>query len=70
MICKKIDINIDYKKLGLENNGFQPTLDTYILDNSPSIDIDRVRKAVIICPGGGYEYTSDREGEAIAIKLN
>lgn len=70
MLHEKININVDYKKLGLDNNGFQPTLHTYVLDNSPSIDASRIRKAVVICPGGAYEFTSDREGEAIAIRLN
>lgn len=70
MLHEKININVDYKKLGLDNNGYQPTLHTYVLDNSPSIDDSRIRKAVVICPGGGYEHTSDREGEAIAIRLN
>src|SRR5699024_2025278 len=29
----------------------------------------RKRPAVIICPGGGYEFTSDREAEPIALKM-
>lgn len=41
----------------------------YVLDNSPEIDEDRVRPAVIICPGGGYKAVSEREGEPIAVKL-
>ena len=52
MIYEKINIKIDYKKLGLDNNGFQPTLSTYVIDNSSEIDINRLRKAVVICPGG------------------
>ncbi|MFF2447528.1 alpha/beta hydrolase [Neobacillus sp. NPDC058068] len=43
---------------------------TYILNNSPEIDSDRKRPMIIICPGGGYEFTSDREAEPIAIKMN
>jgi acetyl esterase/lipase len=43
---------------------------TYILNNSPEINISRKRPTVIICPGGGYEFTSDREAEPIAIKMN
>ena len=30
---------------------------------------EKKRKAVIICPGGGYEMTSDREAEALAVKF-
>lgn len=43
---------------------------TYILDNSPEIDSYRKRPTVIISPGGGYEFTSDREAEPIAIQMN
>ncbi|WAH37061.1 alpha/beta hydrolase [Alicyclobacillus dauci] len=43
---------------------------TYILDNSPEIDSARKRPAIVICPGGGYEFTSDREAEPIAIRMN
>ena len=53
MICKKIDISVD---------SYQETaaLYTYFLDNSPEMIPDRKRPLVLICPGGGYEMTSDR----------
>ena len=35
---------------------------TYILDDSDSIAIEK-RPMMLICPGGGYEHTSDREAE-------
>ncbi len=41
----------------------------YIPDNSPEVDMERLHPAVIILPGGGYEFTSDRENEAIALKF-
>lgn len=41
---------------------------TYILDYSPSIKID-TRPLVLICPGGGYQYTSDREAEIFAMQF-
>lgn len=47
----------------------QAYLTTYVLDNSHEIDPTRQRPAIIICPGGGYEMTSDREAEAVAIKM-
>ncbi|MCT2536712.1 alpha/beta hydrolase [Aquibacillus koreensis] len=56
-----IDINI---------NGSHAKLYTYFLDNSIEIDEKRVRPTIIICPGGGYEFTSDREAEPIAIQMN
>ncbi len=41
---------------------------TYILDNYEEIDSNRTRPLIIICPGGGYEFTSDREAEAVAVQ--
>jgi acetyl esterase/lipase len=34
------------------------------------MDQHRVRPMVVICPGGGYEFISDREAEPIAIQMN
>ncbi|MCH4057997.1 alpha/beta hydrolase [Lapidilactobacillus gannanensis] len=41
----------------------------YVLDNSPEMDINRRRPAILIIPGGGYAMTSDREAEPVAIKM-
>lgn len=46
------------------------TLTTYLLENYMEIDQDRTRPMVIICPGGGYRFVSEREAEPIAIQLN
>lgn len=43
------------------------TLTAYILDNSPEISLSRKNKAVLICPGGGYEFVSERESEPVAL---
>lgn len=40
----------------------------YLLDPSPEIVIKK-RPVILICPGGGYEYLSDREGEIIALQF-
>jgi acetyl esterase/lipase len=45
------------------------TLHTYILNNSMEFQKDQLRPAVVICPGGGYLGTSDREAEPIALKF-
>ncbi len=65
MLHKRIDIEIN----GNNTENCHPQLATYILDNYPSIDENRLRPAILICPGGGYEHTSDREAEAIAIQM-
>ena len=44
------------------------TLTSYILDDSAEISL-RKRPAMIICPGGWYLRTSDREAEPIAMKF-
>lgn len=41
----------------------------YIIDNSEEVLPDRKRPAVLVIPGGGYEMTSDREAEPIALKM-
>lgn len=46
------------------------TLTAYLLDNDASFRPERVRPALIICPGGGYVYTSPREAEPIAVKFS
>lgn len=44
-------------------------LDTYIIENSNELQPGVKRPAVIICPGGGYSYLSDREAEPIALSF-
>ncbi|MFW6007105.1 MAG: hypothetical protein ACOCQ5_03870 [Halanaerobiales bacterium] len=41
-----------------------PVMDTYVLKGNQK------RGAVLICPGGGYEFTSEREAEPIAMRFN
>lgn len=48
---------------------YDVTLTAYCPDNSPEIDKSRKRPTILICPGGGYEFTSDREAEPVALRL-
>ncbi|HHV50725.1 MAG TPA: alpha/beta hydrolase [Candidatus Avimonas sp.] len=64
-----IDIKVDYKAAGLEGSA-EPKLYTYIIDHSPEMDYHKKRPAIVICPGGGYAMTSDREAEPIALRFN
>lgn len=50
-------------------NAVQATLSLYIQDSYPDEYGDRRRPLVVICPGGGYEYVSPREGEPIALQF-
>ncbi len=63
MICKSIDIWENELYQGNMNESVRPRLDTYILDGEKS------RGAVLVCPGGGYRFVSDREAEPIALQL-
>lgn len=42
-------------------------LDAYIIENSLQYRINERRPAVIVVPGGGFSFISDREGEPIAL---
>ncbi|MHC5247204.1 alpha/beta hydrolase [Enterococcus sp. LJL90] len=44
--------------------------ETYLLNNSKEYNVGKKRPLVIVCPGGGYAFTSDREAEPIALKFN
>lgn len=46
--------------------GADAVLTAYLLDSSPEL-ARTVRPAVIVCPGGGFTSTSDREAEPIAM---
>ena len=44
-------------------------LTTYILDAYEELPEDLTRPLILICPGGAYRMTSDREAEAVAVKF-
>ncbi len=51
-------------------DGRNATLTTYILDDGEYARKGLRRPAVVICPGGGYQYCSKNEGEPVAIFFN
>lgn len=63
---KHFTINLKKEYKMLQTNQY-PTLTAYIPDNYNDIDINRKRKTIIICPGGGYQGCSDREAEPVAL---
>lgn len=64
-----IDFKLDvpYEKANLSYEGCNPTLRAYLVDVSPEIGL-RNRPAIVICPGGGYEFLSDREADYVAMR--
>ena len=57
MICSKINFTEEYEDSRLE---------AYIHEPYDEIKISK-RKAIIVCPGGGYGWLSEREGEPVAL---
>ena len=65
MIYEKLRIKDISRKL----KNSEAIISAYIPENSKEININKKRETIIICPGGGYEFTSDREAEPIALKF-
>ena len=61
MINKTIEMNVKGSLPGAK-------LVTYVQEYTGSIGIDK-RPFIIICPGGGYKGTSDREAECMALQF-
>ena len=62
MICQEIPIEAP----GYEEKA---TLTTYFLSYSEEMPASEIRPLVLICPGGGYSWTSAREGEPLAARF-
>ncbi|MDR2938843.1 MAG: alpha/beta hydrolase [Clostridiales bacterium] len=59
---------MEYNCYDISAGGYTAQLFTYLLSSSPEIGIEK-RPLVIICPGGGYILTSDRESEPVAMRF-
>ncbi len=59
-----------YEQFDIQENGSLPgaKLTVYIQDQSEKLRI-KERPLILICPGGGYSYTSDREAEPLALSF-
>lgn len=58
MLKETVEIKVDYEKAGVSGEGCAPVLDCYY--NTLTEEIGRKKhKAIIICPGGGYDWCSD-----------
>jgi len=62
------EVNLLEKYVGLAGSSIAK-LTAYIHGVSGEIDLNEKRPAVLICPGGGYAMTSDREAEPVALKF-
>lgn len=69
MFVKELSLELDYQAAGLTPPEREPAFTGYILKNSREYCPDRRRPAVLICPGGAYSMTSDREATPVAMKF-
>lgn len=61
MLCQKFDVSAKEVSSGAE-------VAVYIQEHSEALLIDK-RPLIIVCPGGAYRFTSDREAEVIALQF-
>ncbi len=61
MICKEFDIHEEGSLEGAK-------LSVYLQEASESLLL-KERPLVLLCPGGGYSYTSDREADPLALSF-
>lgn len=60
-----------HEKIEIQAEGYpnKAALYTYFLGRSEEMRPERKRPLVLICPGGGYVMTSDREAEPVAMQF-
>ena len=63
---KREQIVIDYQGSGLTPGKTAPYFDSFVLKNDTSADR---HPCIVVCPGGGYHFVSDREAEPIATQF-
>jgi len=51
------------------SGGTQFPMDVYVPNISREINAEPKRPAIVICPGGGYRFCSEREAEPIALRF-
>lgn len=67
MECKTVDL---YEYFGVKKpEGAKGYLKTYLYYKSPEFCETRLRPAMLIVPGGGYAFCSDREAEPVAVSF-
>ena len=69
MIVKEIALELDYEKAGLNTPSVTPKFVGFIPQNYNEYCGTRRRPAVVVLPGGGYGYTSEREATPIATEF-
>ena len=65
---KTIELTPDYKAVGVSSRDCKATLQMIAPNNNDEMG-KRKRRAIVIVPGGGYEFVSEREAEPVALKF-
>lgn len=68
MKTESIMLNVPYEKFALTKPEKPALLEPVTLPHSDEIG-GQARPAVIICPGGGYDFCSEREGIPVAMRF-
>lgn len=64
----RITLQVPYEKARLAAPEKLPTLEPVCIPHTDEIQ-GKVRPAVVICPGGGYDFCSERESVSVAMRF-
>ena len=65
----EIELDIPYAAAGAMSPQQSARLTCYLLPETDRIPDQREKPLVLVCPGGGYAYRSEREAEPIAMQF-
>ena len=68
MPFERVKIEADYRAAGLDPTGCEPVLDCYTNMQTEEMG-KRRRRALLIIPGGGNDWCSEREAEPVAFRF-
>jgi len=63
----ELPILVDYQKVNVSLPEKQATMTLFLLPASHEMPYQQDKPMVLVCPGGGYAFRSDREAEPIAM---
>ena len=58
-----------FTSFNLYEDDSKVTLTAYVLDDSEEMTDGILRPGILVCPGGAYMFTSDREAEPVALRF-
>ncbi|MCR5789512.1 MAG: alpha/beta hydrolase [Lachnospiraceae bacterium] len=62
-------MRIEIRDIGADGAENHVRLCSYILEASEELQV-KDRPLILVCPGGGYSFTSDREADPVALQFN